>query len=176
MSDTLILNATYEPMSVIPLSIIRWQDTMKLMYLDKIKVLHHYDDWVVHSQKTVWRVPSVAITVEYFNFTKHIRYSKANVFLRDLYQCQYCGDTFHPNQLTIDHVIPRAQGGKTEWENVVAACADCNEKKADHTHWTPLRDPYKPDARAMNMKLKDKVFTCKCDTWKEYLEPYRKIA
>lgn len=149
---------------------------MKLLYLDKINVLHHYDNWAIHSQSLVIPVPSVAITTEYFDFKKQIRYSKANIYLRDLYQCQYCGDTFDQNQLTIDHVIPRAAGGKTAWDNCVAACKDCNETKADKMHMSPLRDPFRPDARGMMFAMRDKPLTVKHPSWIEYLEPYRKIA
>lgn len=176
MSDTLVLNATYEPMSVIPLSVISWQRAMKLLFLDRVKVLSHYDDWVVHSQKLAMPVPALVITTEYFNFKKAIRYSKHNVYLRDLYQCQYCADTFDPSDLTIDHVVPRAMGGKTQWENVVAACKDCNEQKADKMEMRPLRDPFKPDAHAMMYAMRDKPYTVKHPSWAEYLAPYRKIA
>lgn len=165
-----------QPLSVIPLSIITWQNCMKLLYLDKIKVLHHYDNWAVHSQKTAWPVPAVAITNEYFDFKKQIRYSKANVYLRDLYQCQYCGDTFAQNQLTIDHVVPRCLGGKTEWTNVVAACRDCNAEKADEQIMSPMRDPFKPDAHSMMYAMRNESVHLKHPSWGEYLEPYRKIA
>ena len=176
MSDTLFLNSTYEPMSVIPLSVISWQRAMKLLFLERVKVLAHYDDWTVHSQKCAFPVPALVITTEYFDFKKSIRYSKHNVYLRDLYQCQYCGDTFDPSALTIDHVIPRAMGGKTTWENVVAACKDCNSEKADKMEMSPLRDPFRPDARQMMFAMRNKPYTAKHPSWKEYLEPYRKIA
>ena len=175
MSDVLVLNATYEPMSVIPLSVISWQRAMKLIWLERVRVLSHYDDWVVHSQKLAFPVPALIITTEYFNFKKAIRYSKSNVFLRDLYQCQYCGDTFDPSHLTIDHVRPKALGGKTSWENCVSACKDCNEHKSDQTLMRPLREAFRPDARSMMYAMRDKPYTAKHKSWVEYLEPYRKI-
>jgi 5-methylcytosine-specific restriction endonuclease McrA len=58
-----------------------------------------------------------------------VRFSRRNVYLRDKYKCQYCGLLVDPKEITCDHVIPRSRGGKTTWENVVAACHDCNVKK-----------------------------------------------
>lgn len=164
------------PLSVIPLSIISWQNCMKLLYLDKIRVLHHYDNWAIHSQKLAIPVPAVAITTEYFDFKKQIRYSKSNIYLRDLYQCQYCGDTFDQCDLTIDHVIPRALGGKTSWINCCSACKPCNSEKADKTFMKPLRPPYKPDTHSMMYSMRNKPFSIKHPSWREYIEPYRKIA
>src|SRR5271157_2892641 len=59
--------------------------------------------------------------------------SRQNILERDNYCCQYCGKRFAPKDLTLDHVIPRAQGGKRSWENLVAACGPCNRRKADRT-------------------------------------------
>lgn len=176
ISDTLVLNSTFEPLSVIPLSIIPWQRAVKLLFLDRVKVLQHYEDWSVHSQKLILPVPAVVMTTEYFNFKKQIRYSKANIFLRDLYQCQYCADTFDVKDLTIDHVVPRAAGGKTSWENCVSSCIECNSKKGALRNMRPLREPHKPDAHSMMFKMKDRPFTIKHPSWAEYLAPYRKIA
>jgi len=176
MSDTLILNSSMAPLSVIPLSITPWQNAMKLLYLGKIKVLHHYDDWAIHSQHMAIPVPAVAITTEFFDFKKKIRYSKSNVFLRDLYQCQYCRDTFDSNDLTIDHVVPRALGGKTSWTNCATACEDCNTKKADKTHMKPFREPFQPDSYSMMYAMKDSPIRIRHNSWAEYLKPYRKIV
>jgi len=174
MSDTLILNASYEPLSVLPLSTIPWQRTMKLLVLDRISVLAHYDDWIVRSQKLAMPVPALAITKEYFDFKKAVRYSKSNIYLRDLYTCQYCGDTFDKKDLTIDHVIPRSHGGKTTWDNCVAACNDCNLAKGNKMVMKPLRQPFKPDPHYMAFTMKDKVVKIKHPSWEEFLTPYHK--
>jgi 5-methylcytosine-specific restriction endonuclease McrA len=65
--------------------------------------------------------------------TVSIRYSRYNIFLRDNFTCQYCGLTLPKSQLTIDHIIPRAQGGKSSFSNAVACCSNCNRLKADRT-------------------------------------------
>jgi len=176
MTDCLVLNASYEPMSVIPLSAISWQRVMKLLVLDRVKTIAHYDDWVVHSQKLAFPVPALVITTEYFDFKKAVRYSKDNIFLRDLYQCQYCSDTFEKGELTIDHVRPRALGGKTSWENCATACKMCNEQKADRMEMHPIREPYKPDPHQMMFAMRDKPLMIKHPSWAKYLEPYRKVV
>lgn len=173
--DCLVLNSSYEPLSVIPLSIISWQRAIKLIWLERVHVLENYQDRHIHSQKLVMPVPAVVMTNEYFNFKKAIRYSKSNVFLRDLYQCQYCCETFEQKDLTIDHVIPRALGGKTSWENCVTACNACNAEKADRTDMSPKRPGFKPDMHSMAFNMRDKPVYIQHPSWEQYLEPYRKV-
>jgi 5-methylcytosine-specific restriction endonuclease McrA len=64
---------------------------------------------------------------------RHIRYSRTNIFARDKFTCQYCGERPHRSQLNLDHVIPRTLGGRTSWENVVCSCVDCNRRKGGRT-------------------------------------------
>ncbi len=74
---------------------------------------------------------------------------RATLFARDRNICQYCGETFHPRQLTFDHVIPRARGGQHTWTNVVASCSPCNHDKdcltPEEAHMPLLSVPYKPN-------------------------------
>jgi len=113
MSDTLILNANYQPLSWLPLSVIPWQQAIKLQFMDKIKVLEYYDDWQVHSPSITMNVPALAITKDYHAFQKGVRFSRSNMYLRDLFLCQYCSGTFDDHELNIDHVQPLSKGGKT---------------------------------------------------------------
>jgi len=90
---------------------------------------------------------------------KEVPWSKGNVATRDGYKCQYCGTKLHKNQATIDHVIPRAQGGKNGWMNTVCACFDCNNKKEDRTpsqaKMSLRRQPFKPSIMEfLMMKIK----------------------
>ena len=59
--------------------------------------------------------------------------SRKNIYIRDGHKCMYCGRSFAGQELTVDHVIPRSQGGRNSWENMVAACGRCNHRKADRT-------------------------------------------
>ncbi|HIE80229.1 MAG TPA: HNH endonuclease, partial [Nitrospinaceae bacterium] len=81
------------------------------------------------------------------NRKKGLAFSKKNILRRDNYTCQYCGISTHP--LTVDHVVPKSRGGKTNWTNIVVACKTCNLKKGDRTplevDMTLVRLPRKPD-------------------------------
>ena len=171
MSDTLVLNASMAPLTLVPLSVIPWTDSVKLVYTDNVSVVHYYDDWVVHSAHDEWRVPSVVVTKQYFNFEKAVRFSKRNMWLRDLYTCQYCGNTFPSGELTVDHVTPKAKGGKTTWTNVVSACFPCNQKKGDR-FIKPLNAPHRPDYWEMVNKIKINPIQIKQEIWHEYLDHY----
>lgn len=168
MSDTLLLNANYQPISVLPLSTIGWQHAIKLMYLDSITVLETYENWVVRSARLAIHVPCVAVTRDYFDIKKGAKFSRRNLFLRDMFQCQYCGDTFEPHELTLDHYIPRSMGGKTTWENSLTACRTCNHKKGASL-WKPLRLPYKPDYYHLVNKWKSTRVRVRHPAWLKYL-------
>ena len=77
------------------------------------------------------RLPSVIALKQYVPLSRRPAFTRFNVFLRDRFACQYCGDTPGTSELTFDHVIPRSRGGHTAWDNVVAACADCNLVKGN---------------------------------------------
>mmetsp|Transcript_886 Transcript_886/g.3529 ORF Transcript_886/g.3529 Transcript_886/m.3529 type:complete len:180 (+) Transcript_886:753-1292(+) len=79
------------------------------------------------------RVPSVIAlrSYQHRNLATHPHFTRRNVYIRDLFTCQYCARQFRPSQLTYDHVVPRSKGGATAWENVVTACTACNNKKRD---------------------------------------------
>lgn len=166
--NCLLLNSNYEPISVLPLSIINWQHAIKLMFLDRITVLEEYDHLIARSAHLTIHYPAVAVTKGYFTKRRNIRFSRSNLYLRDLYQCQYCGDTFARDELTLDHVVPRSTGGKTNWENSVTACKTCNHKKGSKL-WKPMRMPYKPDYYQLVNKWKSRPLHIEHPSWYQYL-------
>ena len=119
----LILNADAAPISVLPLSVIPWEESIRYLVSDKATVLEWYDDWIVHSATWETRVPAVMILKEYQKKKTSVRFSKQNVFLRDLFTCQYCGINVTNKNATLDHVLPTSHGGKTTYENCVCSCA-----------------------------------------------------
>jgi 5-methylcytosine-specific restriction endonuclease McrA len=89
---------------------------------------------VIGTSRGAIRVPRVIVLRLFDRLPKrHVRYSRSNVFSRDNYTCQYCGTCPARAQLNLDHVVPRSQGGRTTWENVVASCVTCNRRKGGRT-------------------------------------------
>lgn len=123
----LVLNADYRPLSYYPLSLWPWQDAVKAVFLDRVMVVENYDR-VVKSPSFEMALPSVVALKEFVRPAIYPAFTRFNVFLRDKFQCQYCGTG---DDLTFDHVIPRSKGGRTTWENVTTACAPCNLRKAN---------------------------------------------
>ncbi|MEZ5911957.1 MAG: HNH endonuclease [Paracoccaceae bacterium] len=121
----LVLNADYRPLSYFPLSLWPWQEAIKAVFLDRVGIIAEYDE-MVHSPTTAIRIPSVVVLKDYVKPQKRVAFTRFNLFLRDEFCCQYCGSR---GDLTFDHVLPRALGGRTSWENVVAACSPCNLRK-----------------------------------------------
>ncbi len=126
----LILNADYRPLSYFPLSLWPWQEAIKAVYLKRVNVAAEYEE-VVRSEKLTLPLPSVIVLKNYVVPTKTVPFNRATLFLRDEFTCQYCG--YKGKDLTFDHVVPKSRGGKTRWDNVVAACQSCNLRKAAKT-------------------------------------------
>lgn len=145
----LVLNADYRPLSYYPLSLWPWQEAIKAAFLDRVSIVAEYDQ-VVRSQRAEIRIPSVVVLKDYVKPQKRVAFTRFNLFLRDEFRCQYCGS---PHDLTFDHVLPRARGGITSWENVVAACSPCNLRKGSrllrHSGLTLSRPPRAPTAEQM---------------------------
>mmetsp|Transcript_13001 Transcript_13001/g.40031 ORF Transcript_13001/g.40031 Transcript_13001/m.40031 type:complete len:269 (-) Transcript_13001:693-1499(-) len=125
----LVLNADYQPLSYLPLSVWPWQEVVKAVFLDRVVILATYD-FEIRSPSVSFELPSVVALKKYQQLgDKKPAFTRYNVFVRDDFTCQYCCRQFPPTELTFDHVIPRSKGGKGGWKNVVTACIDCNYKK-----------------------------------------------
>ena len=121
----LVLNADFRPLSYFPLSLWSWQETVKAVCLDRVNIISLYDR-VVRSPSFEMRLPSVISLKEYIPTARRPAFTRFNVFLRDRFTCQYCGEDYPSQELTFDHVVPRSRGGRTTWQNVVTACSSCN--------------------------------------------------
>ena len=168
--DTLILNADYNPLSLIPISAISWKDAIKLMYLQHATVVEWHNNWTVNSPSTTFTVPSVMILAAYIKKKHHVKLTRSNLLLRDNFACQYCGSKLNNSELSIDHVMPKAVGGKTSWSNLTSACRNCNMVKGHKLHMKPYVAPVKPDyfqllenARRINLTVPD-------EKWLPYLK------
>jgi 5-methylcytosine-specific restriction endonuclease McrA len=150
---TLVLDIGYTPHKV-----ISWQRAVSLIFDQKAEVIECYDeplmtpDQAKRAQSHGWtmllKMPAVVRLLSRISRRKAVRFSRMNVLTRDNWQCQYCGRKLPTNQLNYDHVIPRSQGGKTVWENIVTSCYDCNARKENKTPQQAkmklLKQPVKP--------------------------------
>jgi len=123
MSGTLVLNATYEPLSV-----VSFRRAVVLVLAERAEVLHDTGE-AMHSERLTVPVPSVVRLRTYVRvpYRRRAPLNRRSVFARDDHRCQYCGAPAE----SIDHVVPRSKGGTHTWENVVAACRPCNVRKGD---------------------------------------------
>jgi len=125
MSKALVLNATYEPLCVVPI-----RRAVVLVLKEKAEVLHA-SDRQIHSERTAMPAPSVIRLTHFVKvpFRTRAALNRRAVFARDDNRCQYCGAAAE----NIDHVIPRSRGGEHVWGNVVASCKPCNTRKEDRS-------------------------------------------
>lgn len=145
----LVLNTDFRPLSYFPLSLWSWQKTISAVFMRRVNVVDEYDT-AVHSPSFEMRLPSVISLKDYVPMAKRPAFTRFNVFLRDSFTCQYCGDVFSTENLTFDHVIPRSRGGTSLWNNVVTACSPCNLTKGNRlpneSGMYPLTAPRQPTA------------------------------
>jgi len=129
------------------------------------------DDWV-RTPTVEIQAPRVVRLLEYDKVPRQaVKFNRRNIFARDNNQCQYCGRKFIMSELSLDHVVPRSQGGGTTWDNIVCACVECNVRKGGRTprqaNLTLIRKPEKPKRSPMlNIKLSQKKY----HTWQTFLD------
>lgn len=167
MSQTLVLNSDGNPLSIVPLSIVTWKDAVKLIFADKVTVLECYEK-IISSPSISMAMPSVIITKKYYKNRYKPEFSKTNLLYRDEFKCQYCGNRFNENDLTMDHVIPKSKGGKKNFENIVLSCRRCNELKADK-YMKPLKQPKAPTYFELVYNRKKHPLTISDLNWQKYI-------
>ncbi len=164
-SSVLVLNRSYLPVHVTSV-----RRAFSLLYQGIAEVVgeqyetFNFDEWsqlavardmdAIGTARGLIRVPRVIVLIAFDRLPKrHVRFSRINLMARDNFQCQYCGVKPTRSELNLDHVVPRALGGRSTWENVVTSCVDCNRRKGGSTprqarmklkrkperpRWTPL--------------------------------------
>lgn len=161
MSRALVLNATYEPLSVVS------SRRATVLLLSEKAVLVSPSGMQFHSERLVVDVPSIVRLRQFVKvpFRRRAALNRRSVFARDGHRCQYCDGPAE----SIDHVIPRAKGGPHEWENVVAACRDCNVRKRDRLlHETSMTLRSTPSA-PRGFSWISVVVGSVPDDWQQYL-------
>lgn len=169
MNRCIVLNGDYSYLNT-----ISWKRAVCLMMKGKTEVLK-YSDKVIRNVEGVeiMKLPLVLKLVKIIRmiYKNKVPYSKHNIFIRDNFTCMYCGKKY--NKLTIDHVMPQSQGGKSSFENCVAACKSCNHKKGNRTpseaNMYIKKQPYAPTIYEF-IRIKMKYY--KIDMFIKELEIY----
>jgi 5-methylcytosine-specific restriction endonuclease McrA len=167
MDRTLLLNTTFEPLSVLD-----WKKAVTLLYLGKVEIIREYDREIRAVSVSI-KQPAVIRLLGYVRNNNHAnaKFSRKNIFLRDDCTCQYCGERFDPKHLTCDHIVPKSRGGITEWSNIVTSCTRCNLRKGDklpdEVDMYPKKKPTRPNGFYMLMlHVGVRVFP---EHWKDYI-------
>ncbi|HEX3657234.1 MAG TPA: HNH endonuclease [Pirellulales bacterium] len=162
---TLVLNRNWQPVNVATVEralVMLWNESSRVVDPHDYQ-MYSWADWsrlapgegepFVRAIRMRLRVPEVVTLTDYDRLpAAAVSFSRRNIFKRDHYTCQYCGEQPGSEELTIDHVVPRAQGGTSTWQNCVLACVACNKRKADRTpvqaglrlRKQPVRPAWKP--------------------------------
>ncbi|MEW6125962.1 MAG: HNH endonuclease [Acidobacteriota bacterium] len=165
-SRVLVLNASFEPINVCTA-----RRAVVLILKGAAHVEEHSTRWL-HSSRFSMPVPSVIRLIEYIHIPfERKSLSRKNILMRDNNICQYCGRAFPPQELTLDHVVPRSRNGDSSWDNLVACCRSCNNRKGNLS----------PEAAGMRLLKKPQAYNLHVnrqiirylgrtdDTWRKYL-------
>ena len=152
-----------------PLEVIDAIEALVMCIVGKALPVETYEK-KISSPNISFDLPAVIVlkTVVKFRFTT-VACNRANAVWRDKNQCQYCSNHFPLSKLTMDHVLPKSRGGQNIWENLVAACKKCNQKKGSRTieesGMYPLRKPVRPKANILRTLATEQI----SELWKNYL-------
>jgi 5-methylcytosine-specific restriction endonuclease McrA len=171
MEQALLLNASYEPLKVVD-----WRKAMTLWCQGKVEVIAHHER-EIRTVTVSFRLPSVIRLLRFVRIKRrfdYVPFSRANIYARDNHSCQYCSRPFPTADLTFDHVVPVAQGGRKDWENIVTCCVTCNRKKGGRTpaeagmrlQRAPRRPDSVPTTRWVHIKFGVRDAP---DSWRDYL-------
>ena len=178
---TLVLNRNWQPVGVatVARSLVKlWNGSCRVIdpadyqqytWSDWAKLVPADDEPFIQTRRFRLRVPEVVTLVSYDRVPANaVTFCRRNLFKRDRFTCQYCGQQPGSEELTIDHVMPRSRGGVSSWDNCVLACVECNTRKADRTppeagmllRKSPVRPLWKPYYASGGVRI---------DSWARFL-------
>jgi len=197
----LVLNKNW-----IPVNVMSVMDAIQKVFKERARfvdpetyAVYSFEDWVMTWEDAIREskiaeshvlpgagfsmlLPEVIVCTEYDGFQykmtrRRVKFSRTNIYRRDKNTCQFCGHKHRAADLTLDHVIPRAQGGKTTWENIVLACFDCNQKKGEKSlkqaGMRLIRQPFRPKPEDVAItpmeRLSRKIGNKAPATWETFL-------
>jgi len=170
--ETLVLDTGY-----IPVARVHWQRAVTLLFMGKVEVIEEYEDRAIKSVTFSINMPSIVRFVRAVKGKRRaVKFSRENVFARDHGKCQYFCIRLSRPEATYDHVLPRAQGGLTTWENVVICCVPCNRTKGNRTpaqaRMKLLSTPSRPKTLPDHLTITVSWRTGDPDSWQQWLSSY----
>ncbi len=152
-----------------PIDVIDAVEALVLCIIGKARPIEEYQE-EIRSVADSFKLPAVIVLNRYVKFRfNYVSCNRNNILWRDNNQCQYCGNHFNNEKLTLDHVIQKSRGGKNSWTNLVAACKKCNQRKGNKTPkesgMLPLKRPIAPKADILRT-IKEENISPK---WENYL-------
>ncbi len=146
--EVLVLNASFEPLSLVSV-----RRAVVLLLREKAELVEATEQRL-RSADHSFPIPLVIRLVHYVRLPhRNVPPTRSAIMLRDAHTCQYCGMMPGRQELTVDHVIPRSQGGEHSWQNLVTACKPCNQRKGsftpDEAHMRLIRHPFQPSYVAL---------------------------
>lgn len=174
----LVLNADYAPIFMLPIQAIAVEDGITRVLNGTCHVVHEYDREIrTPNPNFHMNWPSVIACNTYQNVPKNVKLTAQSLYYRDHAVCCYCNKRLSVKSLTMDHVVPRKLGGKTDWNNVVSACEDCNTRKADHPPtglWEPKYvKPYTPTYYQLVDEARKFPITVPAIEWMDFLGEWK---
>jgi 5-methylcytosine-specific restriction endonuclease McrA len=162
----LVLNASYEPINICAAR------RALVLVLKGLASAEEHASAHVHSARQILNLPSVIRLLEYRRIPQQSRaLSRKNILMRDRYTCQYCQKIQTASEMTLDHVLPRSRGGESSWENLVACCNRCNNRKGNRTPdeaGMKLLRPPRPFSMHTSRHLM-RMLANRDDQWRKYL-------
>lgn len=163
----LVLNADLTPLSIFPLSVWGFERVMRQTMRERVYPVATYDAQL-RSPSFTWQPPSVVALKRQVKRPQTVAFSRMAIFLRDDFTCQYCLKRLPPKELTFDHVVPRADGGRSTFENICAACVDCNSAKGHRRDMAPVRPPRRPEPHELTRKAPPDIGQLH-ESWHDFL-------
>ena len=168
--DTLVLSSAYQPMSH-----VSWKRAISMWFAGRVEIISVYEDRFIKTVDEMFNVPSIVRFVDNvikkFKYNKAIKFNRENVLIRDNGTCQYCSKKLTKKNFTLDHVIPVSKGGKKVWQNIVACCNSCNQRKGNKTlQQAKMRLKNQPKVPKQLIAGAEQKFLGKIpEAWKDYI-------
>lgn len=174
---TLVLNCNYMPLSVFPLYTINAEEAFNRLYTGSADLVLEYDRRILTPSRDDLFWPSVIANRNGFAYSDEVKLKRETLYYRDHGKCMYCEKPLeHYRKVTYDHVVPVSKGGADDWENIVAACQDCNQSKGDHLpkgKWRPRQMPYRPNYFQLLEQRKNFPIVVADESWMQFLPEWK---